>query len=293
MAVIQVKRLGLLVTPQTHPMVGENINGPSLIEAPAWLPQRLGKYYLYFAHHLGERIRLAYADRLSGPWKLHVPGTLRLSQTRCHGHIASPDVHVDHSRREIRMYFHGPMGSRSQQLTSLAISRNGIDFDVSREGLGESYFRVFSHRQETFALCRQGGLYRARREECPFEAGPSPFLSGPRPRHLAVLVREKTLFVFYSRIGDAPERIMMSTLDLEAPWGQWRASRATTVLKPERRYEGADLPIRASREGIAWGRENQLRDPAVFEEGDSVYLLYATAGERGIALARLHLCSRP
>ena len=29
---------------------GGNINGPSLIRVPAWLPQPLGKYYLYFAN---------------------------------------------------------------------------------------------------------------------------------------------------------------------------------------------------------------------------------------------------
>ena len=31
-----------------------NINGPSLIQVPDWLPNPLGKYYLYFAHHKGE-----------------------------------------------------------------------------------------------------------------------------------------------------------------------------------------------------------------------------------------------
>ena len=34
---------------------------------------------------------------------------------------------------------------------------------------------------------------------------------------------------------------------------------------------------------------NQLRDPAIFEEDGRVYLLYAVAGERGIALAEVHL----
>jgi hypothetical protein len=36
---------------------------------------------------------------------------------------------------------------------------------------------------------------------------------------------------------------------------------------------------------------NQLRDPAIFEEADSgrVFLLYAVAGESGIAIAEVHL----
>jgi len=52
--------------------MGANVNGPSLIRAPAWLPNPLGRYYLYFAHHQGAYIRLAYADRLEGPWRTYL-----------------------------------------------------------------------------------------------------------------------------------------------------------------------------------------------------------------------------
>jgi hypothetical protein len=55
---------------------GANIAGPSLIRAPAWLKNPLGKYYLYFSDHKGAYIRLAYADRVEGPWKIYAPGTL-------------------------------------------------------------------------------------------------------------------------------------------------------------------------------------------------------------------------
>ena len=54
--------------------IGTNINGPSLIRVPAWVTQPLGRYYLYFSHHKGTFIRLAYADDLKGPWKIHRPG---------------------------------------------------------------------------------------------------------------------------------------------------------------------------------------------------------------------------
>ncbi|MBI2946207.1 MAG: hypothetical protein HYY23_01070, partial [Verrucomicrobia bacterium] len=40
---------------------GNNINGPSLIRVPGWVKSPLGRYYLYFAHHSGQYIRLAYA----------------------------------------------------------------------------------------------------------------------------------------------------------------------------------------------------------------------------------------
>jgi hypothetical protein len=37
----------------------------------------------------------------------------------------------------------------------------------------------------------------------------------------------------------------------------------------------------------AYGHVNQLRDPAIFEEDGRVYLLYAVAGESGIAIAEI------
>jgi hypothetical protein len=44
-------------TPIVHPDIdgrmGDNINGPSLIRAPNWLPSPIGRYYLYFGHHDG------------------------------------------------------------------------------------------------------------------------------------------------------------------------------------------------------------------------------------------------
>ena len=89
------------------PSLGGNVNGPSLIRAPSWLSDPLGKYYLYFAHHAGSFIRLAYSDHLEGPWNIYEPGTLHIEQSHCYNHIASPDVHVDDEKREIRMYYHG------------------------------------------------------------------------------------------------------------------------------------------------------------------------------------------
>src|SRR5438105_15814638 len=91
-----------IITPQMSATLGENINGPSLIQVPSWVENSLGRYYLYFAHHQGKFIRLAYADQLQGPWKIYEPGTLRLNEVSlCHDHIASPDVHVDEEKRQI------------------------------------------------------------------------------------------------------------------------------------------------------------------------------------------------
>src|SRR4051794_9105432 len=99
-----------IVRPHMDARMGDNVNGPSLIRVPDWLPNPLGRYYLYFGHHDGRYIRLAYADDLAGPWRTHEPGVLPLAESLFHGHVASPDVHVDEAGREIRMYFHGADG---------------------------------------------------------------------------------------------------------------------------------------------------------------------------------------
>ena len=40
----------------------------------------------------------------------------------------------------------------------------------------------------------------------------------------------------------------------------------------------------------AYGHVNQLRDPAILEDaGGRIFLLYAVAGESGIAIAEVHL----
>src|SRR3954467_8870737 len=57
-----------------------NLNFPSVIRVPAWVAKPLGKYYLYFSAHHGTYIRMAYADRVEGPWTVYAPGTLRLEQ---------------------------------------------------------------------------------------------------------------------------------------------------------------------------------------------------------------------
>src|SRR5260370_42405654 len=80
---VRVQRLldGPLISTDLHPSIGPNIQGPSMIRAPDWIEGRLGDYYLYFADHKGRYIRLAYADNLPGPWRIHPPGSLQLEES--------------------------------------------------------------------------------------------------------------------------------------------------------------------------------------------------------------------
>jgi hypothetical protein len=303
---IEIRRL--LDAPIIHQgldaSLGDNINGPSLIRVPDWVDRPLGRYYLYFAHHEGRFIRLAHADDLTGPWRVHAPGALHLSQTPLpqvtpevpqpgwaaeagvnglYAHIASPDVHLDHAARRWVMYFHG-LAETGNQVSLVASSGDGLAWQVAPRRIGQVYLRVFSHRGTRYALAWGGQVLRETADG-GFEAGPWPFPSGHR--HSAVLVRGDRLDVFWTGIGDAPERIRHSTIDLTPDWRDWRLDATAEVLRPELDWEGADLPVTPSRIGTAQARENALRDPCLYEEDGRIYLIYAGGGEHALGLAEI------
>jgi FtsP/CotA-like multicopper oxidase with cupredoxin domain len=168
-----------IVSPSSSPTIVDNINGPSLIRVPPRIEKPLGRYYLYFSHHAGKFIRLAYADTLSGPWKIHEAGTLRIEEAaRCHDHVASPDVHINEAGRQILMYFHCPSGGSvdangrvdiNQQETFVAASSDGLRFRSLPTALGPAYFRVFRRGDYYYAIVRGGSVLRSRDIRTPFE----------------------------------------------------------------------------------------------------------------------------
>ena len=268
--------------------VGDNVNGPSPIRAPAWLPKRLGRYYLYFAHHIGDSIRLAYADDLAGPWRIHEPGVLSLAHSLFDDHVASPDVHVDEEHRRIRLYYHGAYKpGKTYQYERLAISEDGLSFTPRAPILGGFYWRLFRWQEYWYGLVMPGRLVRSRGGQSDFEFGNLVF--EPGMRHSAVQIVGSDLLVFYSRIGDEPERILLSRIDLRGDWLRWTPSAPLTALEPEAPYEGSDLPLAPSKAGEVFGPVRQLRDPGVLLEGDTLYLFYSAAGENALAVAQATL----
>jgi len=312
-----------IIVPDLHPAIGRNIQGPSLIRVPDWVTAPLGRYYLYFADHKGDRIRLAYADALEGPWRVHPPGALRLAdslyptsplpspglplQPKRPGiapdgtpgvpdmeedavtpHIASPDVHVDDANQRIVMYYHGLHAYRDQR-SRVALSEDGLRFSPLPELLGPSYFRVFAHGGATYAVVMPGMLYRSADGLRGFEKVADLF-GEPSQRHAALLKHGDALFVFWSRVTDAPESILVSRVDLHGDFRDWRASPPQVLLRPEHDWEGAGLPNAPSWRGAINLPVNQLRDPCIFEEHGHVFLLYSVAGESGIGIAELLEC---
>ena len=293
---------------------GSNIAGPSLIKVPDWVPNRLGRYYLYFAAHSGNYIRMAYADQLRGPWTVYAPGVLTLEQVRQQAekqgvaapkvgtpHIASPDVHVDDVNRVIRMYFHArPVDPYIdwEHATGIAASADGLNFSLeSTRPVGEPYFRVFRYESHYYAITNRAHLQRSTdginwesTVSTGFVGDAVDPVTGAEPRHSAIKLDGDLLSVFYTRVNDAPERVMVSTVVLSGEWTSWRLGPPRMVLAPEMDYEGVNLPIEQSRDGPCNEAQNALRDPAIYREADRVYLLYTCKCEiGGIAIGELNL----
>lgn len=198
----------------------DNLNGPSCVRLPSWLPtnQRVdptAEYYLYFADHSGNYIRMAWAVNLEGPWtgyrmdeSIHTSrgdrGVLSLGNDdtidaggglTVDDHIASPDVFIEGdnaSNVRFVMYYHGKVNGGSTQKTVVATSSDGLNFNMpsggdSRTGQaghgtqpfshGDSYFRVFEQESRLFAFSNTGDLFAA--PDGDFLS--DPWSKGPKP----------------------------------------------------------------------------------------------------------------
>ena len=281
-------RKGPIITQDMLPTdIGDNINGPSLIKVPEWVDNPLGKYYLYFAHHQGKYIRLAYSDKLEGPYKIYEPGTLNLDETPCNNHIASPDVHIDDVNKKIVMYYHGDV--IEGQKTFVSFSKNGLEFTSNSRILGKFYFRVFRYADKFYAIAKNRNVDGVIYESNDWTGDFNPIFNLlPNIRHSAVHIKDNSLYIYYTCIGDCPECIYVCKIDMD----EWEVRYNEKLIKPTREYEGMNEPLIPSLPGsstLRYGRAvNELRDPCIYVEGDDLYMLYTLSGEMGIGLTKLH-----
>jgi hypothetical protein len=311
-----------LITVNTSRSLGGNVNGPTAVRVPDWIERPLGRYYMYFANHMGDFIRLAYADAPTGPWKVYEPGVLHVRDTafyrpqpdpketleNFYTHVASPEVFIDSANKRLVMWYHGwwtngerwpsePADAQAWarqkgygQFTQVAESSDGLHFQVRPSITKTSYLRVFRYGGYFYGVSRLGQLSRATEPLASFQMGPNPFRDSPysnRVRHVALVLRGNQLHVFFTAIGDAPERVQKSTIDLTQDWAAWRAPPPTEVLQPEADYECANLPNVPSEPGDVEIPVRQLRDPFIFEDRNQLLLFYSTCGEQGIAAAEV------
>jgi len=299
------RRIGPVITQEMLPGTdGENLAGPSPIATPDGIR-------LYFADHAGGYIRLAFADFPVGPWHVRAQGTFPLSvvleeaeravtpepiSTDQPAHIASPDVHLMDDGRW-RMYFHARPNDPDiawGHENGVATSDDGLDWHLeSPKAIRGTYLRGFRWNGEWYGVIRGGTLVHSvdgvtwSDPSVPEFAAAVNEAAGPSIRHVALALDGDVLSVFYSRVADAPERIMRATAHLKGPWTEWRLGNPVEVLRPEEDWEGADLPVLPSRASIAKAPGNELRDPGILDYGGRRYLYYACRGERGIGVAEL------
>ena len=192
-----------------------NVNGPSVLRMPDWAAGKQAPLHMYFAHHKGKSIRLAYADRMQGPWAIY-PGPIMpladslfepedpvpdpaltrpdwvagLGGDYLYAHVASPDIHIDEDHQRIIMYYHGLLRDGDQQ-TRLSTSADGLDFTPQAPLLGPPYFRATWLDGVMYLSMWEGRLARARAWEGPFDLAPRihdgdhlpPHVSGRDDRH--------------------------------------------------------------------------------------------------------------
>jgi hypothetical protein len=131
-----------------------------------------------------------------------------------------------------------------------------------------------------------GVLYRAERADRGFVPR-DRLLFEPDMRHAAVWVEGSILNVFWSRVGDVPEAILYSRVDMSyANWDDWCATEGVEVLRPELTWEGSELPLLPSLRGEVDVATRELRDPYLFRDRDGQsYLYFVGAGEKAIGVA--------
>ncbi|MEX1039280.1 MAG: hypothetical protein WDZ51_01525 [Pirellulaceae bacterium] len=196
---------------------GPKTGFPSVIRVPEWVAasQRAApqaNYYLYYGTHHGNYIRMKWAESIDGPWTEYNVGgrfngvsrrgvfDVTADPTReSYGHIASPDVHVDHANRRFVMFYHGENqpstvtrdGTQVPQVHQnfVSTSGNGLDFHdpltaggqerhgprtVTVDGItrdiwiGPSYQRAFQHRGHWYSLSKRAVMSKAREPRKPF-----------------------------------------------------------------------------------------------------------------------------
>ncbi|MEM6333226.1 MAG: PEP-CTERM sorting domain-containing protein [Planctomycetota bacterium] len=180
----------------------DSINGPSMMYIPDGTPNKLADYYLYFADHGGDHIKMAYGNSPTGPFTLYNPndGVMTLRDTASNTqstsdgrfidfgnglgvgeHIASPDVTFDATTGMFNMTYHGERfrqqtdGSwnAGSQRSFAAFSTDGLNFQTTQYAteLTAPYLREFEYLGDKYAISDNGSQIRPTDQNNPYDTG--------------------------------------------------------------------------------------------------------------------------
>ena len=79
----------------------------------------------------------------------------------------------------------------------------------------------FDYAGHTYGLAMPGQFYRSTDPLSGFVKG--PLLFNLDMRHAAVMRRGHELLVFWTQVGDVPEHVKLSRIDLRDDWLEWVA----------------------------------------------------------------------
>ena len=165
-------------------------------------------------------------------------------------HIASPDVHVDETNRRIVMYFHGLEGY-AKQVTRVAFSSDGISFKAVETVLCPSYLRVVKTQKGLLGMTMPGDVYWPTAWDRGFAKVTRLF--NPNFRHHALLSMRDWVFVFWTEVGEVPESIKVSLLEIGNVSEHSEPLHQGILLKPELAWEGSEAPLEPSVRSVTYG----------------------------------------
>ena len=296
-----------LITFSRSPSIGDNANGPTVIRVPRWVQRPLGRYYMYFAHHSGQFIRLAYADSVRGPWKIHEPGVLKVADTAfyrpqpdpadspsgVYTHLASPEIYIDESRSESccgsmecgprdsggpSAAGRGGVGEAARVRAIHAGGRVARRIDVPRPAHHQTELLARDSLRGT--LLRYGqtrataqSVESARRLRTRWQSVPRFTVRGSSASRVAA--RDNGLLhIVFSAIGDAPENILYTTVSMKGDWDTWRIGpvSASSCRKRVRVPRSACREIRGR--GDRSSRASASRSGALPRRGQAIPVLH-------------------
>jgi len=191
---------------------GSSNTGPCVIRVPDWIPESekthaSANYYMYFSAHHGPRIRMAWAESITGEWRLfndgnapdrawgekgnysgeqtpgigvldrlHHGGKIRLDDdTVLEDKFHFVDVYADDVNRRIIMYFHSMSPG-----DGVATSKDGLNFNMpgagGQEGHGIKNVRVAEWYLRGFEVA---GEAKGKKVSARFSTGRGGFWRAP------------------------------------------------------------------------------------------------------------------